>query len=375
MSIPFVDLKAQHMRLKSEIDRRVAAVMDHGRFILGPEVGEFEEALAEHCGATHAIGVSSGTDALLMAMMGEGIGAGDAVFVPSFTFTATAEVPLLLGATPVFVDVDGDDFNIDVDDLERRIEDVQAAGRLKPRAIVAVDLFGLPTDYDALAQVADRHGLFLLADAAQSYGGRTDAGRVGTLAPVTACSFFPAKPLGCYGDGGALLTDDAERAACYRSIRAHGKGGGKYDIVRVGLNARLDTIQAAILLAKLPSLDEEIAARQRLADLYDSRLGNMATTPARREGRLSAWAQYTIKVDDRDGVAARLNAAGVPTAVYYPRPLHLQPAYAPFGDGPGSLPRSEALCARVLSLPMHGYMQDETADRICTAVRDAVSRA
>ncbi len=371
--IPFADLKAQYARLKPEIDARIQAVLEHGRFINGPEVAEFEAALAAQAGCLHAIGVSSGTDALLTALMAEGIGAGDAVFLPAFTFTATAEVAMLLGARPVFVDVDPATFNIDPADLTRRIEDIAARGEAKPRAVIAVDLFGQPADYAALEEICAARGLFLLADAAQSFGGRLGERRVGALAPATAVSFFPAKPLGGYGDGGALLTDDAERADIYRSIRAHGKGGAKYDIVRVGLNARLDTLQAAILLAKLPVLADEIAAREKLARYYDSRLGNLVETPRRMAGAGSAWAQYTILSDGRDEVAAKLKARGIPTAIYYPRPLHLQPAYAGLGLGPGSIPVSERLSERVLSLPMHAYMDDTTAERICDEVAAAVS--
>ena len=244
---------------------------------------------------------------------------------------------------------------------------------LRPRAVLAVDLFGVPADYAGLTEICDRHGLLLIADAAQSFGGSLGGRRVGTLAPVTALSFFPAKPLGCYGDGGALLTDDPARAALYRSIRAHGKGEAKYDIVRLGLNARLDTIQAAILLAKLPHLASEIEARGRLAQRYDARLGNLLATPIRIDGATSSWAQYTVQLDARDQLAAALKERGIPTAIYYPKPLHLQPVYAQYAGGPGSLPVSEALCERVLSLPMHSDMDEATADRICDAVAAAVS--
>ena len=367
--IPFVDLKAQYLRLKTEIDTAIATVLEHGRFILGPEVAEFEQQLAAHCGAAHVVSCANGTDALQIALMAEKIGPGDAVFVPSFTFTATAEVVLLLGATPVFCDVDAADYNLDIADLERRVVEVRRKGRLKPRAVIAVDLFGLPADYAALNDLAAREKLFLLADAAQSFGAAANGMKVGRLAPVTATSFFPAKPLGCYGDGGALLTNDGERAAIYRSIRAHGQGGGKYEIARVGLNSRLDTLQAALLLPKLAILNDEIAARERLAAHYDAALAGAVALPGRRAGRQSAWAQYTIQVEQRDRVAAVLQAQGIPTAVYYPRPMHLQSAYIAYGDGPGSLPVSERLSERVLSLPMHPYLNDTSAERICAAVR------
>ncbi len=367
------DLGAQYARLKPRIDARISAVLEHGRFILGPEVAEFETALAAFAGAGYAVGVASGTDALLIALMAEGIGPGDAVFLPAFTFTATAEVVVQCGAEPVFCDVDPRDFTIDTGDLERRIAALAGRGRLVPRAVIAVDLFGLPADYDAIGRIAAEHDLFILADAAQSFGGRLGERRVGTLAPATATSFFPAKPLGCYGDGGALLTDDAERAALYRSIRAHGRGEAKYDIARIGLNSRLDTLQAAILLAKLEVFEEELAARTRLARLYDVGLGDAVTTPVRVPGRHSAWAQYAILVENRDAVAAALAADNVASAVYYPRPMHLQPAYARFGDGPGSLPVSEDLCRRILCLPMHAYLDETDAERVVATVRTAAA--
>jgi dTDP-4-amino-4,6-dideoxygalactose transaminase len=309
---------------------------------------------------------------LIMALMAEGIGAGDAVFVPSFTFTASAEVVLLLGAIPVFVEVDARTFNIDTADLDRRVTAVVREGKLLPRAVIAVDLFGQPADYGALDALCRRHALFLIADAAQSYGAKLDNRAVGTLAPATAASFFPAKPLGAYGDGGALFTDDDERAARYRSIRAHGQGGDKYDIVRLGMNARLDTLQAAILMAKLTVFDDELAAREKLARFYDSHLKDVVETPRRVPDAVSAWAQYCILVDRRDAVAKFLKEAGVPTAVYYPRPMHLQTAYARFGEGPGSLPVSERLAGRVLALPMNPYLTADDADRVAEALRGAV---
>jgi dTDP-4-amino-4,6-dideoxygalactose transaminase len=370
--IAFVDLKAQYAAHKPAIDAALQAVLDHGRFIMGPEVAELEAALASFSGAAHVIGCSSGTDALLMIMMAEGVGPGDAVFVPSFTFTATAEVPLLLGATPVFVDVCEDDFNMALDDLERRIAAVRAAGELTPRGILATDLFGLPMDYDALHGLADAYGLTVWADAAQSFGGSYGNRRVGSLCRATATSFFPAKPLGCYGDGGAVFTDDAEMADVIRSIRAHGKGGAKYDIVRIGLNARLDTMQAAVLLAKLPFFAEEIERRNAIADRYDALIGSAALTPARRDGRRSAWAQYTLRIPGgrRDALAQAMKDEGIPTAVYYPMPMHLQSAYRHLGGGEGSLPVSERLAGEVLSLPMHPFLTEPQIERIATAVRE-----
>ena len=290
--VPFVDLAAQYQRLKSQIDARIQVVLDHGRYIMGPEVAELEAALCEFAGCKHAIAVSSGTDALVMALMAEGIGPGHAVFLPAFTFTASAEVILLVGAQPVFVDVDAKTFNLDVEHLRSMIKKVEHDGDLEAKAIVPVDLFGLPADYTAIHKVAGEHDLFVIDDAAQSFGARIGEARIGTLAPVTTTSFFPAKPLGCYGDGGAIFTDDSERAELLRSIRAHGKGLGKYDIVRVGMNGRLDTLQAAILLPKLAVLDDELEVRERLADRYDAQLPEAVTTPARQAGKTSAWAQY-----------------------------------------------------------------------------------
>ncbi len=372
MNIPFVDLKAQYECLKGDIDSRIQAVLEHGKFIMGPEVAELEEALAAFAGCKHAVAVSSGTDAMLIALMAEGIGPGDAVFLPAFTFTATAEVVAAVGATPVFVDVHKNTCNIAGNDLAEHVQEVAESGRLRPRAVIAVDLFGLPTNYESLEEIVEQHGLFVLADAAQSFGASVDGRRVGTLAPVTATSFFPAKPLGCYGDGGAILTDDDGRAGIARSIRLHGKGTAKYDIARIGMNGRLDTIQAAVLLAKLSVFADELAARERLAKLYDACLRGVVTIPHRVEGVTSAWAQYTIQLDERDRVAATLKEQGIPTAVYYPRPMHLQPAYEKFGAGPGSLPISEKLCERVLSLPMHPYMDEATADKVCDALTAAV---
>ncbi len=371
--LEFAGIKAQYAALKDSIGPRVGDVFRHGRFIMGPEIEQLEEALSTFAGVRYALGVSSGTDALIAPMMAAGIGPGDAVFLPAFTFTATAEVPLLLGATPVYVDVDHRTYNIDPADLEARIAKVKAEGKLTPRAVMPVDLFGLPADYEVLAPIADCEGLFLLADAAQSFGGSIGNTRVGALAPVTATSFFPAKPLGCYGDGGAIFTDDADLAAKLVSIRVHGQGTERYAVERVGLNARLDSLQAAVLLAKLPALEDEIAARNALADLYDDYLAEVVEAPLRVEGRVSAFAQYTIQVEDRDRVQARLNAAHIPTAIYYPKPMHYQPPYAPYGDGPGSLPVSEAIANRVLALPMHGYMRDDVAHRIGSAVRQAIA--
>ena len=364
-------MKAQQQRLGGRIRARVGAVLDQCQFILGPEVTELEAALARFTGAAHAIGVSSGTDALLIALMAEGIGAGDAVFMPAFGFAATAEVAVALGAEPVFVDVEPESFNIDAQDLDRRVGAVLSEGRLAPAAVIAVDLFGLPADYAAIENVAGRHRLLVLADAAQSFGGRVGEVPVGRLAAVTATGCYPSKPLGWYGDGGAIFTGDGERAARMRSIRVHGQGTDPSDIVRLGVNGRLDTIQAAILLAKLEVFAEELAARETLAALYDQGLKDLVAAPPRLPGRQSAWAVYSILTDRRDQVRQALAGEGIPTMTYYPRPLHLQPAFERFGDGMGSLPISEGLSARILSLPFHPYMERDVAGRII----DAVARA
>lgn len=370
--IAFIDLKSQYARIKADVDARIMRVLEHGQYILGPEVAEFEAALASFCGAKYAVSLASGTEALRVPMMAENIGPGDAVFLPAFTFTATAEVPIAQGAEPVFVDVTPDTFMISINDLERKIARIHREGRLRPRAVVAVDLFGYAADYAALNALCKREKLFLLADAAQSFGATRDNSAVGTLAPVTATSFFPAKPLGAYGDGGAVFTDDAETAAIYRSIRMHGEGANRYDIVRLGTNARLDSLQAAVLIAKLKVFPDELNRREDVARQYDELLGDIVEIPTRIAGARSAWAQYTIKLDGRDAIAAKLRAAGIPTAVYYPKPLHFQPAYARYGEGEGSLPVSESLSARVLSLPMHPYLDTPTIERIAIELRKAI---
>jgi len=372
--IPFLDLKAQQARLMPILRPRLEAVLAHCQFVLGPEVAELEARLAAYCGAQHCVGVSSGTDALQIAMMAEGIGAGDAVFLPAFTYTATAEVPLLLGATPVFVDVDPRTFQIDPAHLQARIRHVRASGRLRPRAIVGVDLFGQPANWPELQRIADKEGLFLLDDLAQSFGASLHGVKLGTQATATATSFFPSKPLGAYGDGGALFTDDPDRAALYRSLRSHGEGAARYDVLRTGVNGRLDTLQAAILLAKLDVFDAELATRERIAQVYDRRLGNVVTIPARVPDSTSAWAIYAVLLPDsatRDRVQASLKASGVPSAIYYPRPLHHQPAYAGAHDG-SALPVSEDLATRIMALPIHPDLSDADVEQVCEAMMAAL---
>lgn len=374
--ISLFDMQAQQALIRPEIDRRVAHVLSSGRFINGPEVAELEAQLAEFAGCAHAVGVSSGTDALQIAMMAEGIGRGDAVFLPAFTYTATAEVPLVLGATPVFVDVDPGTFNISIPDLEARLARVKAEGRLRPRAVVGVDLFGLPADWPAIEAICAREGMFALDDAAQAFGAALHRKRLGRWGHAAALSFYPTKTLGCYGDGGALLTDDAERAALYRSLRTHGEGQSRYEVLRTGMNGRLDTLQAAILLCKMPLLPREIESRARIAAWYDAALPADIQRQGAPAGAESAWGLYTIRTPRRDAVAAALKAACIPFGIYYPKPLHHQPAYrdahaAGFDGPPAPLPVSEALCGEVLSLPMHPYLTEGEVARVAAAVRGA----
>ena len=373
--IALFDMRAQQALIRAEIDRRVAAVLDSGRFVQGPECVELEEKLAAFAGVAHAVGVSSGTDALQIAMMAEGIGRGDAVFLPAFTYTATAEVPLVLGATPVFVDVDPHTYNLDLDDLRRRIALVEAEGALRPRAVIGVDLFGLPADWPAIEAICAEKGMFALDDAAQAFGARLRGKRLGAWGGSAALSFYPTKTLGCYGDGGALLTDDADKAELYRSLRTHGEGKTRYEVLRTGMNGRLDTLQAAILLCKLPLLEDELASRTRIAGWYGERLRGRVQVPAEVDGAESAHGLYSILLADaaaRTRVGESCKAAGVPTAIYYPLPLHHQPAYrdghaAALRDAP-PLPVSEGLCGRILSLPMHPYLDEAQAERVCAAV-------
>lgn len=374
-AIPFLDLKAQQARIATELRRRLDGVLAHCQFILGPEVAELETELARFCGAKHCVAVSSGTDAIQIAMMAEGIGRGDAVFLPAFTYTATAEVPLVLGATPVFVDVDPRTFQIDPAHLEQRIAAVRRGNKLRPRALIGVDLFGQPADWPALSAIARREDLFTLDDLAQSFGCTLHGRSLGAAADATATSFFPSKPLGAYGDGGALFTESDERAALYRSLRTHGEGTSRYEVLHTGMNGRLDSLQAAVLLAKLTVFRDELAIRERIARYYDSRLGNAVVTPARVPDSTGVWAIYAILLRDpamRDHVQSSLRAGGVPTAIYYPRPLHKQPAYQEHHDGAG-LPISEDLASRILALPIHPDLSDADMARVCDGVLDALA--
>lgn len=367
--IEFSGIKAQGDRLRSSIDARIAEVLDHGRFIMGPEVAELEAGLAALAPGTEVVSCSSGTDALTLCLMAAGVEPGDAVIVPSFTFTATAEVVALLGAVPVFADVEADTFNMGPDQAQRAIAAAGDAG-LRVKAVMPVDMFGLPADYDALAPVAQAAGAAVIADAAQSFGGELRQRPVGSLAPLTATSFFPSKPLGAYGDGGAVFSTDGSCAQVMRSLRVHGKGTHKYDAVRIGLNARLDTFQAAVLLSKLEVFREEIQARREVAQRYGEMLP-AALAPHVPEGFASAWAQFTVKVEHRDKTVELLTEAGVPTAIYYPVPLHLQPAYRHF-PAAGELTVSTELAAQVLSLPMHPYLEPSQQRLVVDALAAAL---
>jgi len=369
--IDFIDLKAQQRTIRSKIDLAIQRVLDHGTYIMGPEVRELEDRLGQFCGAKHVISCANGTDALGLVLMAKGVGKGDAIFVPSFTFAATAEVVAWVGATPVFIDSLEDTFNMDPQSLRNGIKKAKELG-LTPKGIIPVDLFGQPADYDTIQTIADEHNLWIMADAAQSFGGSYKGRKVGSIGDAATTSFFPAKPLGCYGDGGAIFTNDAELATIIKSLRVHGQGTdgfyGKYDNVRVGLNARLDTLQAAILIEKLNIFEEEIKQRQVVAQRYNEGLKNVVRTPYVLGETLSAWAQYTIVLPEnvkRETLIKSLQEKGIPTVIYYVKPLHLQLAYKdyPVAEGSG-LPVCERLSQRVLSLPMHPYLDEETQDYI-----------
>jgi UDP-2-acetamido-2-deoxy-ribo-hexuluronate aminotransferase len=410
----FIDLDAQQRRIADKLNTHMARVLAHGQYINGPEVRELEQLLANYVGAKHAVGCASGTDALLMALMALGIGPGDAVFTTPFTFIATAEVISLLAATPVFVDIDPVTFNIDPEKLEqaivglrekpvlpirpagvdapspgvtaiqaafpdrriidRRVEDrAKTPGEtLRPRAVIPVDLFGLPADYEAIAGIAARHNLKIIEDAAQSFGGEYRGSKACAFGHIACTSFFPAKPLGCYGDGGMCFTNDDGSDEILRSLRVHGQGRDKYENARIGINGRLDTLQAAILLAKFEIFPEEIGLRQEVAMRYRNVLDGVAATPQVPEGYRSAWAQYSVLARDgaeRAAFMAKLKAAGIPTAIYYPIPLHLQRAFASLGCREGDFPVSEDCARRIFSLPMHPYLTAEDQRRIAAALR------
>ncbi|PQA87278.1 DegT/DnrJ/EryC1/StrS family aminotransferase [Hyphococcus luteus] len=372
--ISFIDLKAQQQRIRPAIEKRLNKVLDHGRYIAGPEIDELEEQLAERTGATTVIACASGTAALIIPLLARGVGPGDAVFAPAFTYNATANAILLAGATPVFVDIDPNTFNIDPADLERRIAAVRAEGKLKPRAVIPVDLFGSPADYRTITAIAAREELFLLSDGAQSFGGELDGQEVGALAPATASSFFPGKALGAYGDAGAIFSRNSLDKERWASIRWHGTDETRKESVRVGFNGRMDSFQAAVLLEKLSIFDEERAARRRIAAEYDARLSEVAKPQAHIAGAQSGCAYYSLCVDNRDQMVARLKKLGIPTAIYYTTPLHLMPAFADYAPVNG-LPVTEQTASEIFSLPMHPYLTPDQVDFICEAVVESAAPA
>ena len=367
----FRDLKHQYRVLQKDIDKAISEVLSSGAFIMGTQVRELEQELADYVGVKHCLTCANGTDALTLALKAWGIGLGDAVFIPDFTFFSSAEVVSLEGATPVFVDVCEDTFNINPEDLERAIKQVQAEGKLTPRVIVAVDLFGLPADYPRIREIAERYGLLILEDGAQGFGGGIEDKRACSFGDISTTSFFPAKPLGCYGDGGAVFTDNDEWAALLSSYRVHGKGSDKYDNVRIGLNSRLDTIQAAILQAKFKTFkDHELDAVNDAAKRYSTLLQSTVATPVIPEGYHSSWAQYTIKLKDatqRDALQASLKVAGIPSMIYYRTPMHLQTAFSSLQQR-NLCPVATSLCSRVLSLPMHPYLTKKDIETVCKAI-------
>ena len=370
----FIDLNAQQQPIRDLIEERIHRVLDHGKYILGPEVKELEETLAEYVGVPHAVGVASGTDALLMALMAYDIGPGDAVFTVPFTFVATAEVIRLLGARPVFVDIDPGTWNMDANALEKAIQQVVEAGKIRPRCVMPVDIFGQAADYATINAVAKRYGLVVLEDMAQSFGAMQRDRRAGSLGDIAGTSFFPAKPLGAYGDGGMIFANEEDMREKLCSLRVHGKGRHKYENVRTGVNGRLDTLQAAILLAKFTVFPQEIEKRQQVAARYAKGLGDVVTLQQVQSDNLSAWAQYSMRHPHRDEICAALKAQDIPTAIYYPVPLHLQPAYSDLGYSSGDFPVSEEVAKDIFSLPFHPYLPPDEQDRIIEAVRRAAEK-
>lgn len=373
----FRDLKQQYHTLKAGIDKAILDVAASGAYVMGPAVVELERMLADYVGTRHCLSCASGTDALMLALKAWGIGQGDAVFVPDFTFFASAEAVSSVGATPVFVDVDRETFNINPADLENKIQATIRAGELLPKVTMAVDLFGLPANYPAIRTIADSHHLLILEDGAQGFGGAVDSKRCCSFGDISTTSFFPGKPLGCYGDGGACFTDNDEWAALIDSYRMHGKGASKYENVRIGMNSRLDTIQAAILQVKLQAFDKELAAINKAAAKYTARLADIVETPAVPAGFQSSWAQYTIKLNsnaERNGLQAYLKGLGIPSMVYYPCPLHRQIAYRSSGRPESGYPVADNLCDTVLSLPIHPYISLEEITDVCNAIKAFLQR-
>lgn len=374
MGLPFIDLAAQQARIRQEVDQRIATVLSHGAYILGPEVKELEVALAQRCGAAHVISCSSGTDALILALLGLGLRPGQGVIIPSFTFAASAEAIAVLGSVPVFAEIDPSTYNLDPDGLPSALAAAQAQN-IEVVGIMCVGLFGQPADITRISAFADKHGLWMLDDAAQSFGSTWKGQQAGTLGRVTATSFFPAKPLGCYGDGGAVLTNDDSIAEIAVSCRVHGQGRDKYENERIGMTARLDTIQAAILLSKLSIFDDELAVRQQVADQYETLLGGKVTTPLLAADATSSWAQYVIQLPDgtdRQAVQDRMGSKNIPTAVYYPRPMHTQPPYLRYPVAQDGLSVTERLASSVLALPMHPYLTPEQQEQVADALMSSL---
>ena len=372
MTIPFIDLQTQYKKHQAEIQASINAVLEHGRYIMGPEIARLESELQIFTGVEHAIACGSGTDALLLALMSAGVGKGDAIYTTPYTFFATAEVISLVGATPVFVDVDPTTYNIDPIALVKSITQTTDTGKLKPKGIIPVDLFGQPADYDSIKTLAAEHDLFVIQDAAQSFGATYKGDRTCSNTPLAATSFFPAKPLGCYGDGGAVFTNDADVARTLKSIRVHGEGQDKYDNIRLGLNARMDSIQAAVLIEKMKFYETEIELRQRVANRYSELLKNHVNTPVIANDCTSVWAQYSITSENREALRIALSDEQIPTAMYYPTPIHLSTAYAHLNHKIGDFPISEKLSQTMFSLPMHPYLGEDQIDRICGIITSTV---
>ncbi len=367
----FIDLKRQYAEIEDDINKGINAVLEHGRYVLGPEIDKLEKELAEYVGVKHCVACSSGTDALLMPLMAWGIGLGDAVFTTPFTFIATAEIIKLAGATPVFVDIDEKTYNIAPDKLDEAIERVKLEGKLTPKLIIPVDLFGLPADYEAIIPIAAKHGLKILEDAAQGFGGDINGRKSASWGDAAATSFFPAKPLGCYGDGGAIFTNDSNLDTLLRSIRMHGQGEERYDNVRIGINGRLDSIQAAVLLAKMKIFDKELVLRNNVAAYYKKTLSQKVGTPFVPNGYTSCWAQYCVLADSsehRTTIQNKLKEQNIPTAIYYPKPLHLQDAFAELGYKKGDFPITDSIAERIFALPMHPYLTEEEIDLIAETI-------
>ena len=367
----FIDLHAQQRRIRDKIENNILKVLDHGKYILGPEVTQLENELAEYVGVKHAVGVASGTDALLMPLMAYEVGPGDAVFTIPFTFFATAEVIKLTGATTVFVDIEPDTFNIDPVKLEEAIIRVKEDGKLNLKGIIPVDLFGQAADYDIINEIAKKYDLFVLEDAAQSFGGSYKNRKNCSLADMAATSFFPAKPLGCYGDGGMIFLNDSEMYDKLLSIRVHGQGTDKYDNIRIGINGRIDSMQCAVLLAKMEIFDEEIDLRQEVANYYSQGLKDVVKVPFIHDYNISAWAQYSVLHTEREKIIKKLKEAGIPVAIYYPKPIHIQESFVDLGHKPDDFPVSMSVAGQVFSLPMHPYLAKEDQDRIIDVIKNA----